>query len=246
MHPTVLITSPYFAKKVAFAIKENGVKPSLKKIICGSEALTKNSMEIIKRLLPVEVYNSYGLSECFGPCIAMSCGGDGLHYWNDTFLFEIVDPVTLKPVNYGEFGELVITTFNKEGLPLIRFNTHDITAFVKKNCGCKSRYPMIAPIQSRSDNLIKYKGVFLSEESIANYVSKYCASEYFQLVISQDASGHDHAELSVECRNPDKECTSLEKSFKMTFGVSVVICTTELNTLHEDHKKLKRIIDLRK
>ena len=112
--------------------------------------------ETIRESLGIELYDIYGLTEIYGPGIGITCKNEcGIHYWDDYVYIEIIDPVTGKPVPDGEEGEIVITTLVKEGAPLIRFRTHDISRIIPGTCACGSKYPRLDIIKGRSDDMFK-------------------------------------------------------------------------------------------
>ena len=115
----------------------------------------------------------YGLTEIYGPGIAIDCPcHKGMHYWNDYFYFEIIDPDTGKVLPKGEYGELVITTLKKEGAPLIRYRTHDLTRIIPDPCPCGSIFPTIDRIIGRTDDMIKIKGVSFYPSQIESLLSR--------------------------------------------------------------------------
>ncbi len=106
--------------------------------------------------LGVQLYDIYGLTEIYGPGIAMSCDCQcGMHYWDDYVYFEIINPQTGEQVPDGEVGELVITTLRKEGAPLIRYRTHDLTRFLPGECACGLSYPRIDTLIGRTDATVR-------------------------------------------------------------------------------------------
>ena len=146
MKSTVLCATSSYALLLAEEIAKRGLtdKIYLKKGVIGSERWGDKMRKRIAAELGVQLYDIYGLTEVYGPGIAMSCDYEcGMHYWDDYVYFEIVDPKTGKNVPDGEIGELVITTLRKQGAPLIRYRTHDLTRFVLGDCPCGSRFPRI-------------------------------------------------------------------------------------------------------
>ena len=121
--------------------------------------------ERIKKELKIELFDIYGQTEVYGPGIAIDCEKhEGMHYWDDFVYFEIIDSITGEVLPDGEWGELVITTLQKEAAPLVRYRTHDLTRIIPHKCSCGSPYPMIDRIKGRTDDMVKVKGVkYLSE-----------------------------------------------------------------------------------
>lgn len=154
---------PSYALHLATVIKDMGLRPAdfaLRIALIGAEPHTEEIRQRIQNLFKVKAYNSYGLSEMNGPGVAFECQEqNGLHIWEDTYLVEILDPETLDPVSEGEIGELVLTTLTREGMPLIRYRTKDLTRFIDGECPCGRVHRRIDRIMGRSDDMIILKGV---------------------------------------------------------------------------------------
>ena len=124
--------------------------------------------------LGIELYDIYGLTEIYGPGIGINCKYDtGMHYWDDYIYLEIIDPATGKNVPDGEWGEIVITTLVKEGAPLIRFRTHDLSRIIPGECPCGSKFPRIDVITGRSDDMMKIKGVNVFPKQIEEILGTF-------------------------------------------------------------------------
>jgi phenylacetate-CoA ligase len=159
---TVLCATSSYALLLAEEIEKRGVRNRihLKKGVIGSERWGDKMRRRIAGELGVELYDIYGLTEIYGPGIGMSCEHEcGMHYWDDFVYFEIIDPKTGEVVPDGTVGELVITTLRKEGAPLIRYRTHDLTRIITGDCACGSPYPRIDTLIGRTDDMVKVKGV---------------------------------------------------------------------------------------
>ena len=140
---TVICATSSYALLLAEEINKRGLKDKiyLKKGVIGSERWSKKMRERISSELGIELYDIYGLTEIYGPGIGINCKYDtGMHYWDDYLYLEIIDPETGKPVPDGEWGEIVITTLVKEGAPLIRFRTHDLSRIIPGECPCGSKF----------------------------------------------------------------------------------------------------------
>ena len=140
---TVLHAIPSYASRVVEVMREQGIDPEkdtkLRVLCIGAEPHSEEQRKRIERDLGVKAYNSYGISEMMGPGVAFECPQqNGLHIWEDYFIVEIIDPVTLQPVKEGELGELVITTIGMEAMPLIRYRTGDYTRVIPGRCPCGS------------------------------------------------------------------------------------------------------------
>lgn len=157
LQSTVITATSSYALLLAEEINRRGLKDkiNLKKGVFGSERWSDKMRKTIRESLGIELYDIYGLTEIYGPGIGITCKNEcGIHYWDDYVYIEIIDPVTGKPVPDGEEGEIVITTLVKEGAPLIRFRTHDISRIIPGTCACGSKYPRLDIIKGRSDDMI--------------------------------------------------------------------------------------------
>ncbi len=160
---TVAHIIPSYALHLSSVFKSIEVDPgsiSLRIMLIGAEPHSEEIRQRIEELYGVKAYNSYGLSEMNGPGVAFECPEQtGMHLWEDAYLAEIVDPDTLEPVPVGEVGELVLTTLCREGMPVIRYRTRDLTRFIPGVCPCGRNHRRIDRITGRSDDMIVLKGV---------------------------------------------------------------------------------------
>ncbi len=251
MQSTVLCATSSYALLLAEEIEKRGIKDkiALKKGVIGSERWGEKMRERIQSILGIELYDIYGLTEIYGPGIGVNCPYDkGIHYWDDYFYLEIVDPQTLKPVPDGEEGEIVITTLVKEGAPLIRFRTHDISRIIPEECPCGSGYPMIDIIKGRSDDMIKIHGVNVFPAQIEEVIATFpqLSSEY-QIRLShldekdtmriyvETTGEYDFAALGKE----------LEEAVKNKIGFTPIVKVVEVGVLPRSEKKTKRVYDER-
>ena len=171
----------------------------------------------ITEALQIELFDIYGLTEVYGPGIGIDCEKhEGIHYWNDYFYFEIIDPKSGEVLPEGEFGELVITTLNKAAAPLIRYRTHDLTRIIPHKCSCGRDYPLIDRIMGRTDDMIKVKGVNIYPGQIENVLCSVngLSSEY-QIII-EHFDGKDSLTLKVET-NEGMDKTVLSKKCSTKF-----------------------------
>jgi len=248
---TVLCATSSYALLLAEEISKRGVRDRihLKKGLIGSERWGEKMRRRIANELGVKLYDIYGLTEIYGPGIAISCDYEcGMHYWDDYFYFEIIDPKTGEVLPVGEMGELVITTLTKQGAPLIRYRTHDLTRFVPGDCPCGLKYPRIAPILGRTDDMVKVKGVNIYPGQIDTLLKDIdgVSSEY-QVMIDH-LYGKDILTLFVEVENgADKK--EMEKAvanhFKARIGISIVAKAVDIGDLPRSEKKSTRIFDNR-
>ncbi len=249
---TVLCATSSYALLLAEEIKKRGIRDRmcLKKGIIGSERWGDKMRDAIARELGVDFYDIYGLTEIYGPGIGISCDyRNGIHMWDDYIYFEIIDPKTGKVLPDGEIGELVITTLKKEGAPLIRYRTHDLTRIIPGECPCGSRYPRIDIIVGRTDDMIKVKGVNMFpaqfEEVLATM--KDATSEY-QIMIDH-LEGKDVITLYFEtpAQGADREAVEKElvEKVKSKINVTVVPKAVDIGYLPRSEKKTNRIFDNR-
>ena len=248
---TVLGSTSSYALLLAEEIEKRGIRDQicLKKGVIGSERWGEKMRNRIAEGLGIQIYDVYGLTEVYGPGIGMSCDArDGMHYWDDYIYIEIIDPVTLKPVPDGEYGEIVITTLVKEGAPLIRYRTHDLSRIVPGDCPCGCRYPRIDTILGRSDDMMKIKGVNVFPSQIEEILREFpeVSSEY-QIRISH-LDGRDTMRLYVETNgsvNFADLADRIAARVKSKIGFTPIVKVVEIGLLPRSEKKTKRIIDER-
>ena len=207
--------------------------------------------EYIKRELGVSLYDIYGLTEIYGPGIGISCDeNSGMHYWDDYVYIEIVDPKTLQPVPDGEEGEIVITTLVKEGAPLLRFRTHDISRIIPGECTCGNKYPRLDIIKGRSDDMFKVHGVNMFPSQVEEILGMVdgVSSEYNINIAHDEAHNRDIIMVTVEAEGRvDFEQTgqTIKNLFKSKMSVTPKINVVPVGTLPRTEKKAKRVIDHR-
>ena len=203
MQTTVFCSTASMALLMAEEIHKRNLLSSINvnKIILGAERHSLSMRTRIKKLMGVEhIFDIYGLTELYGPGTGLDCvHHNGIHYWADHFIFEILDPETLKPVPYGQQGELVVTTLSKEGSPLIRYRTHDVTRLLDQKCSCGVPLPMHDRILGRTDDMFIYRAVNIYPGQIEHVLSKVegIGSEY-QIHLKQRESGRDMMLIKVE------------------------------------------------
>jgi phenylacetate-CoA ligase len=203
METTVFCSTASMALLMAEEIHKRNLlsKIKVKKIILGAERHSDAMRDRIKELMGVEhIFDIYGLTELYGPGTGLDCiQHNGIHYWADHFIFEVLDPISLKPVSSGEPGELVVTTLCKEGSPLVRYRTHDVTRFIDQVCPCGAPFPMHDRILGRTDDMFIYRAVNIYPSQIDHVLSrvKGIGSE-FQIHLKQRESGRDMMAIKVE------------------------------------------------
>ena len=257
---TVLHAIPSYASRIYDVMKEEGVDPQkdtqLRVLCIGAEPHSEEQRKRIENQLGVKAYNSYGISEMMGPGVAFECQEqNGLHIWEDYFIVEIIDPVTLEPVPDGQLGELVLTTINREAMPLLRYRTRDLTRFLPGECPCGRHHRRIDRLQGRSDDMIILKGVNIFPIQIEKILLKFkeLSTDYFIVIDTKD--GNDIMTIEVEInqmftddfirlQNLEKEITrQLKDGILITPKVRLVPKGTLVTS---DEKKAVRVKDLRK
>lgn len=251
MKSTVLCSTSSYALLLAEEIEKRGIKDQihLKKGVIGSERWGDKMRQRISTELGIELYDIYGLTEIYGPGIAISCKEDnGMHYWDDYIYIEIIDPVTGKNVPDGELGEVVITTLVKEGAPLIRYRTHDLSRIIPGTCPCGCPFPRLGTIMGRTDDMMKIKGVNVFPSQIEEILKEFpeVSSEY-QIRISH-LDGKDTLRIYVET-NGSIDFLDLShriaSTVKSRIGFTPLVKVVEVGVLPRSKKKTKRVIDER-
>jgi len=251
MKSTVLCATSSYALLLAEEIEKENLMDSiyLKKGVIGSERWGEKMRNRIKGELGIQIYDIYGLTEIYGPGIGISCDYEcGMHYWDDYVYIEVIDPKTGLNVPDGEWGELVITTLVKEGAPLIRFRTHDISRIIPGQCPCGCRYPRIDTIMGRSDDMMKIKGVNVFPKQIEEILAEFSdlSSEY-QIRISH-LDGRDTMRIYVETNGHvdfAEMSEAVAEAVKGKIGFTPIVKVVELGVLPRSEKKTKRVIDER-
>ncbi len=249
---TVLCATSSYALLLAEEIKRRGIRDRLclKKGIIGSERWGEKMRKSIAEELGVDFYDIYGLTEIYGPGIGISCDyRNGIHMWDDYIYFEIIDPKTGRTLPDGEVGELVITTLKKEGAPLIRYRTHDLTRIIPGECPCGSRFPRIDIIVGRTDDMIKVKGVNMFPAQFDEILATMedATSEY-QIMIDH-LEGRDiitfYFETPAKGEDREKAERELVDKVKSKLNVTVVPKAVDIGYLPRSEKKTNRIFDNR-
>jgi len=247
---TVLCATSSYALLLAEEIEKRGIRDEihLKKALIGSERWGEKMRKRIATELGVQLYDIYGLTEIYGPGIGISCDYEcGMHCWDDYLFFEIIDPRTGEHVKDGEIGELVITTLKKQGAPLIRYRTHDLTRFISGECPCGSKYPRIGTIIGRTDDMIKVKGVNIFPAQIEDILRQVdgVSSEY--QVMLDHLNGRDM--MTVFFETPLEERKAVENAVrdkvKSIIGITCTPKAVAMGELPRSEKKSTRIFDNR-
>jgi len=254
---TVFCSTASMALLMAEEIHRRGLadKIAVDKIIYGSERSSVSMRKKISELFGgAELFDITGLTELYGPGTGIECSDhDCIHYWGDYYLLEIIDPETLQPLPDGEWGEMVVTTLCKEGSPLIRYRTRDITRILPGRCSCGSILPRHSRIRGRSDDTIKFRGVNIYPSSIDTILSQVpgLGSEYQIHLTRDESSGRDHMRLVVERAEDVAAARGAEliheagHQIKKQLLVSVELELVDYGSLPRSERKSQRVFDTR-
>ena len=252
---TVIAATSSYALLLSEEITKRGLRDQifLKKGVIGSERWSETMRQTIRRNLGISLYDIYGLTEIYGPGIGISCDEEnGMHYWDDYIFIEIIDPVTGENVPDGESGEIVITTLVKEGAPLLRFRTHDLSRIIPGKCKCGRCYPRIDTIKGRSDDMFKVRGVNMFPKQVEELLAKVegTSSEYAIRIAREEGTNKDVMRLTVECDGKydfNQVSAEIMEKFKALIGMTPnKVIVVPIGTLPRSEKKTKRVTDDRK
>lgn len=200
---TVVHAIPSYAARLYEVMQEEGIDPrrdlKLKTLAIGAEPHSEEQRRRIENMLGVKAYNSYGMSEMCGPGVAFECPEqNGLHIWEDYYIVEIIDPDTLERVPDGEMGELVLTTLNREAMPLLRYRTRDLTRILPGECPCGRHHKRLDRMQGRSDDMIILKGVNIFPIQIERILLQFKELGGDYLITVETADSNDEMTVEVE------------------------------------------------
>ena len=253
LESTVICATSSYALLLAEEINKRGLKDKikLKKGVIGSERWSEAKRKYIGEALGIELYDIYGLTEIYGPGIGINCPGEyGMHIFDDYLYTEIIDPQTGEVLPDGEEGEIVITTLVKEGAPLIRFRTHDLSRILPGECRCGRTYPRLDIIKGRSDDMFKVHGVNMFPSQVEEVLGMVdgVSSEYKIDIAHDDARNRDIIMITAEAEGRvDFAATGekIAKLFKSRLNVTPKVAVIALNTLPRSEKKTRRVYDHR-
>lgn len=255
---TAIACTPSYLLHIAETLEEMGEIPNikLKTAVCGAEPWTENMRKQIEEKLGINAFDIYGLSEVMGPGVACDCQyHKGLHVYEDHFLPEIVAPETLQPIGDGETGELVFTTLTKEGLPLIRYRTKDLTSITHEKCECGRTLARISRFKGRSDDMLIIRGVNVFPTQIESALLEMSGTTPNYVMIVDRVNNLDTLEVQVEVEerffsDKIKELEGLTKQIgqviQHAIGLAVKVKLVEPKTLERSMGKAVRVIDKRK
>jgi len=256
---TVVHITPSYALYLADVMEEKGFNPkkdfNLRILYLGAEPYSEKTREKIERIFTVDAYNSYGLSEMNGPGVAFECKyKEGMHLWEDNFIMEIVDPSTGEPLKEGEEGELVLTSINKEAMPIIRYRTGDLTYIYPEKCNCSRVHRRISRIKGRADDMLIIRGVNVFPSEVERILMDLPeVGRNYQIVLDRKKD-LDKMKVRVEIKRDffDGSLDHLKKveikikaKLKDELMVTPEIELLEPSSLPRTTGKAKRIIDKR-
>jgi len=200
---TALHAIPSYAGRLYEVMKEMGVDPrkdtKLRTLIIGAEPHSEEQRRRIEEMLGVKAYNCFGMSEMCGPGVAFECKEqNGLHIWEDNYIVEIIDPDTLEPVKEGEIGELVLTTLNREAMPLLRYRTRDLTSILPGECPCGRHHARLDRFKGRSDDMIILKGVNIFPIQVETTLMHFKELSTDYLITLETIDSNDEMLVEVE------------------------------------------------
>jgi len=255
---TVLACTPSYALYLAEALSENNISREdlkLKAGVFGAEPWTENMRREIELKLKIKAIDIYGLSEVIGPGVASECmAQEGLHINEDHFYPEIIDPETLQPLPEGSMGELVFTTISKEGLPLIRYRTRDLTRLNFGKCKCGRTLVRMDKCLGRSDDMLIIRGVNLFPSQIETVLLEMKEIKPHYRIIVDRVNNLDTLELQVEVEEEffqdrisqlQSIRTKLQDNLESATGLGIKVTLVEPKTIERSEGKSKRVIDRR-
>lgn len=216
---TALHAIPSYAGRLYEVMEEMGIDPRrdthLRTLIIGAEPHSDEQRRRIENMLGVKAYNSFGMSEMCGPGVAFECPEqNGLHIWEDYYIVEIVDPQTLEPVPEGEVGELVLTTINREAMPLLRYRTRDLTRILPGECACGRHHRRLDRMKGRSDDMMILKGVNIFPIQIENILMQFKELGNDYLITLTNLEANDEMTVEVELNDFTDDYGFLQKLTK--------------------------------
>lgn len=255
---TALHAIPSYAGRLYEVMEEMGIDPKrdtkLHTLIIGAEPHSEEQRRRIEDMLGVKAYNSFGMSEMCGPGVAFECKEqNGLHIWEDYYIVEIVDPQTLEPVPQGEVGELVLTTINREAMPLLRYRTRDLTRILPGECPCGRHHIRLDRMKGRSDDMMILKGVNIFPIQIETILMQFAELGNDYLITLTNEEANDLMTVEVELKEfcddyPRLQALTKEitRQLKDEILITPVVRLVPKGALPKQEGKAVRVKDLRK
>jgi phenylacetate-CoA ligase len=256
MQSTVFCSTASMALLIAEEIERRGIQKqiALKKIIFGAERHSRRMRQRVREITGAEeLFDIPGLTELYGPGVGLECSAhQGIHYWADYYILEILDPETLEPVPQGETGEMVVTTLRKEAAPLIRYRTRDLTRIIPEPCPCGNPLPRHDHLLGRSDDMFIFRAVNIYPGQIDHVLSQipYVGSEY-QVHLYHREDGRDVMLIKVERIDGDSHDSDRELAGRIISEIRSQILVrprvelVDYGSLPRTERKSKRVFDQR-
>ncbi|MDD2420532.1 MAG: phenylacetate--CoA ligase [Heliobacteriaceae bacterium] len=255
----ILACTPSYALYMAETMQEMGLSRDLFKLkagVFGAEPWTEEMRRELEFRLQILAIDIYGLSEVIGPGVASECPvKNGLHIFEDHFIPEIIDPETEQPLPFGEKGELVFTTLTKEGFPVIRYRTHDISVLYEEPCPCGRTHVRMAKIAGRTDDMVIIRGVNIFPSQVESVLLNLGLTEPHYLLVVDRQGALDTLEVWVEVsekvlsdkiKHLETVEHRIQRELESLLGVTARVRLVEPKSIERSEGKAKRVIDRRK
>ena len=255
---TAIHAVPSYVTRLYEVMQQEGVDPrkdtKLKVLAIGAEPHSEEQRKRIEDMLGVKAYNSFGMSEMCGPGVGFECKEqNGLHFWEDYYIVEIVDPETLEPVKEGEIGELVLTTLCREAMPLLRYRTRDLTRVLGHTCPCGRNHVRLDRMRGRSDDMMVLRGVNIFPIQIEKILMQFSELASNYLITLTTDEENDNMTVEVELAQPTddyKQLQLLEKEIRRRLKDEIlltpIVKLVPLGSLPVSEGKAVRVVDKRK
>ena len=256
---TIITCTPSYSLYLAEALAQEGIKPGDLKLrvgILGAEPWSEEMRTQIEANLGIKAIDIYGLSEILGPGVGIECieAQNGLHIWEDHFIAEIIDPDSGEVLPHGEKGELVITTITKEGIPMIRYRTRDITRILPEPCICGRTHIRLERLSGRTDDMLIIRGVNVFPSQIESVLVGIKGVEpHYQLIVEREGN-LDTLEVQVEVNEEtfsdeikvlQQLGNEIRKQIKDLLGITCKVRLVEPKSIARSEGKAQRVIDKR-
>ena len=254
---TCLHAIPSYAIRLAEVFQDEGIDPrstKLRTLFIGAEPHTDEQRRRIERLLGVKAYNSFGMTEMNGPGVAFECKEQaGMHIWEDNYIIEIVDPDTLEPVPDGQIGEMILTTLDRDMMPILRYRTRDLTRIIPGDCKCGRTHRRIDRIKGRTDDMFIIKGVNVFPMQIEKILVQYPGLGSNYLITLSTEDDNDILTVEVELDNMEtdiypelqKMTKDIQRSLKDEILLTPRVKLVKKGSLPVSEGKAVRVKDLR-
>ena len=256
---TAIACTPSYALMLAEGLRDAGFDMTRLKLrtgIFGAEPWTEGMRDEIQKLLGIKALDIYGLTETIGPGVAMECleAQSGLHIWEDHFMVEIIDPDTEEPLPDGETGELVITTISKEGMPTLRYRTHDLTSIIPEPCLCGRTHRRIRRLRGRTDDMLIIRGVNVFPSQVEAAIMGIAGIAPRYMLVVDRVDNMDILEVQVELdpdtvldevRMVEQLSRDVSRAIEQVLGLGVKLRLMNPGSIQRSEGKSQRIIDKR-